>query len=1533
MIFQRMIDRLTGQRTHVTRQRKRSSNRRGNNARRLSLEALQKRELFASDLGAISGTAFIDANDNQTYDVGEAVLKNVEVKLYLDDVTQNGQFDPGETLVATATTGADGKYRFTHLDGNDLDTPPSPIVQTDDGYYVLSFSPGTGGVQDSAGNPISDVQLPVDQGVQITDDSGVTAKTIDDFTFAQPGQPIAQDTAGGVAFSQSGALNSNGSVLGDERDVQINVVTSTGDSSIFRVDTTPTNPFFTVQNGNVTSTVLVQYDGVDADDLSDNQLDLNIQGFGPDGVDMTDDDPVAGLAVAISADQATTEGLVVQIYDVDGNSAIYKQDLVANTLQHLFIPFADFTMVGAMDYTRVGAIEALVDGVNSNNGAGAPNLDVEVSVLESRRSNEYTVDAAATISTPSMILGGQVFVDNGGGTNKADQDNGLLDSGEGLFDATGGDLIEVVLYDTDPTTGTPSPIATTTVDAAGSYSFNTLTGGDDLGPGTYYVAIPTTQFDTDGPLDGYLGSSVDTPGNGGADVTNDNVDDDNDGVFIDGLGFVSGAITLTAGAEPSGGGNTNTTVGFGVVPTTDLRIDKTIDSSSDLVLGGSAAFTVTIQNLGATDSTHVEVSDVIPPGLTFVSVLDSTGTEVTTTSSTNGDGHTVETFAASGPLAPGASVTYTINTTIDSTASTDPTNKVMVSGFEIEVEADPNDPDRDPGDPDAPFDGPLANNIATEKIDLPLVELTLTKTDGIDSPDTATAGQQLTYTVTVQNTGNNTAEAVVALDALPAGVTYVADSGIFTVGSGTFEVIDDGSADDGKLRVTFGDLAMDEQEVVTFGILIAPDFDAPDSLLSNTIVVGGDNVPDASATDETTVVREVDVTVDKDVIASRTPDVRGDDDPAGDTIDDTAPFDIVAGGYATYQVIATNDGPSVARGVTVTDTLDPGLTFVADSFDALASGVTIDANGQDLTFSVPDLAPGESRNFTFEVAIGSDQFDPIANEVTIASTDPENGDAANNNTATVSIDPDPHVDLVLEKTANVQTAVPGQDQVIYTFTVSHDDASLSDAVNVDVTDILPAGLTGVVIDAPNSTGTPTFNTTTRELLVEYATIPVGETRAFTVTANVNADATADLVNTASVATAGVTDINPDNNSDSVTVTLTPEFDLQITKTASGSGEVAPQDDLTFTIVVSHDTSDNGTEADNRLSPSLASGVVVTDVLPDGLTFQSATSGGTAVTPTSTTDGTIVLPEFDLAPGATRTITIIATVNDDASGELTNNVSLVADGDTHADNDDAAVDVTVVPEAAIADVYVTKMVNTSHAQVGSELTYTIDVFNDGPAPADAVSVIDTLPDGLTFVSGTGPNGALTASGQDVTVTPLDNAPLASGGTFQFTIVARINEGVTDDIVNSVTVTTTTTQPTDDKADTTTATTSIDEAINQISGMVFRDFNNNGIINGADNRLEGTEVLLTGGDLGSDGRTTTTDEDGFYRFDDLVEGDYVVQRLGMPQYFLDGLEQAGTDATPADTGDTIDVMLDGTSLNSAPDNNFALVPYLSYRLGVL
>ncbi|MFG0255398.1 MAG: beta strand repeat-containing protein, partial [Rhodopirellula sp. JB053] len=1369
MIWQRMIDRLTGQKT---RRNERSATRRGKNSRRLKLESLQKRELLASDLGAISGVAFIDNDGDSTYDVGETLLQNVDVNLYLDDVTQNGVFDAGETLVGTMTTGADGAYRFTGLDGEDTVANDdatedagltNPFVTTD-GFYVLTFAAGGGGVQDSGGTPIAGVVLSDDVGVQVTDDDGVTAVTIDDFLTAQPSQPITESTVGATATSSSGALGSAGGVVGDERDVEIFIDNASSGSSTFEV-VTGSNQLVFSNGGDVEATLLVQYDGVDSDGAG-----LALDGTGLGGIDLTDGDSESGLQIAVRSDTVVTGGLIVRVYTDAANFSTATIDLPDNIASgdplDVFVPFSDF-VVGAgtgADFTDVGAIEGFVDGVNSNGGAGAPGLDFFLSILDSRKSNENEANSVATVP---LTLGGEVFIDNGGGTDQAEQDNGLQDAGEGLFQAPAIDPIEIELYDTDPSDGLQTPIATTTVNPLGgadigSYSFTTLTSGDDLGPGTYYVMIPADQFTTGQPLEGHIGSSIDTP----AGDTDDDAGNDNDGVWVEGVGFISGSITLTIGGEPTGG-NENTTVDFGVLPTTDLRIDKTIDNgSSNLTLGGTAVFTVTIINLGETDATDVTVSDTIPEGLTFVSVVDSGATPVATTTTTNGDGRPVHTFTV-GNLAAGASVTYTVNTSIDASLTADPVNEIEVSGFQVEVDNDPTDADRAAGDP---VDGALENNIAVETADVPLAELTITKTDGIDAPDTVVAGEELTYTVTVTNISTDTATNVVALDTLPTGVSYVAGSGTFTTGSGTVELVS-GGADDGKLRITFGDMAGSESETVTFRVLVDAAFQDADSPLSNSVTATADNAADVTATDDTPVEREVDVTVAKTVISTRTPDDRTDGDDTDDIIDSTAPFNVFAGGFVTYQIVATNSGTSEARGVTVTDTLDAGLSLVTGSFDPQTSGATIaSASGQTITFNVPDLAPGESRTFTFEAAVASDQFNPLDNDVVIATTDTEPTGHASN-TDTVQIDPEARVDLILDKSVNVTTVVPGQDQVIYTFTVSHDDDSISDAVNVDVTDTLPANLTGVSVVAAGASNTNFFNTTTRQILVEYASIPVGETRTFTVTADVDASATGDIVNTASVAVPGVTELDVTNNDDSVTITTTPEFDITISKSTDGTGTVGPLDTVTFTMVVSHDTDDDGTEADNGLSPSLATGIIVTDSLPDGLTFQSATSGGATVTPTSTTNGTIVMPEFDLAPGATRTITITATVDDDASGALTNNVSLVTDtGETQTNNNAASSNVTVVPEA---DVYVTKTVSASTAQVGTQLTYTVTVFNDGPSPAEGVSVVDTLPSGVTFVSGTGPNGALTATNGVVTVTPLNNAALASGDSFQFTIIATVN----------------------------------------------------------------------------------------------------------------------------------------------------------------
>ena len=249
------------------------------------------------------------------------------------------------------------------------------------------------------------------------------------------------------------------------------------------------------------------------------------------------------------------------------------------------------------------------------------------------------------------------------------------------------------------------------------------------------------------------------------------------------------------------------------------------------------------------------------------------------------------------------------------------------------------------------------------------------------------------------------------------------------------------------------------------------------------------------------------MTIDKSIVRTRIPDDRTDGDDTDDLIDSTAPFAPVAGGFVTYEVTVTNSGPSQARGVEVTDTLDADLTLVTGSFST-TDGVTISQNGQDLTFTVGDLdvGAGNAKTFTFEVEIASSATAIIDNQVDTTTTDPEPD--TTNNSDTVSLDPTERIDLLLDKTVDDPDVIAGQDTVVYTLTVSHDVDSVSDAVDVVVTDTLPTGMTFVSATSGGAAVTPTQNG--QELTFPAFDLAIGDAdRVITVTASVDADALGD----------------------------------------------------------------------------------------------------------------------------------------------------------------------------------------------------------------------------------------------------------------------------------------------------------------------------------------------------------------------------------------------------------------------------------------
>lgn len=1298
--------------------------------------------------------------------------------------------DGGGNLVDPGSPGAQGIQiqLFEDTDTNGTFDPGTDVLigtdQTDlDGNYRFDgLSVGRFFLQQQT---VPGLTTPSAVTVDVTNDGGLQTALIDDYSLTT--QTATADS--GTPINTDSQLATE--AIGGERDIEV-VRTGGGQVTVFVDANADTLSIGSLGLG--TGTALIQYDG------TDNSATLNATGLG--GVSLTGNapgaalDPGAGLVVQTRADQAG-EQLFITIYTDSGNASITQIDVPQEpTPVETFVLFSSFTnhLGSGADFNNVGAIEA--------SQTLSADTDVVVSIAESRRPDIVEANYANVLP---VSLGGNLFTDN----SAVGQNNGIQEGVEAGLVGITVDLYQLTSAgDTvDPTTSIP--LTSTTTTAGGNYLFPSLE------PGHYAVVVPSSQFQNGAPLFGFANST----GNDPASDPDDNVDDDDNGITLPSGDVISETITLESNQEPADDDDTdpttNTTVDFGFFPQSDLEITKTENAGqSNIVAGGNVVFDIVVQNLGPLDATNVVVEDIFPAGLTFTGNSNPSGAF---TVNVVGSTVTVE----MGTLPVGASASIQLLADIDANQTANIANTATVAGFEVETDT--------------------GNNSDSELLQMVASDLRIEKTD---LTDPVTAGNQLTYEITVTNDGPDSADGVVVVDTLPAGVSFVSGD---VDGASNLVAFD---TDTGEVTATIGTMADQAVSVVT--IVVAVDANAG-SLLTNdaTVTATPNSDPDASnnsISEDTAVTRVVDLAIDKQV--------------NGDTI---------AGQDIAYTIVVTNSGLSDASGVSVVDTLDADLTFV--SLDPGTSGVTVSQIGQELTFDLGSLAAGGTATFSFDVTIASSAIGDIPNSATVSTTDFDSNSA--NDTDAVAITAESQIDLVLVKDVDLPTAVPGSDQLVYSFTISHDSDSISDAANVVVTDTLPVGLTGVLITAPTADSTD-FNPTTGEITVGYDAIPNGETRSFTVTADVQADATGTILNSGSVASSG-TELDSANNSDDASTILSPDFDVVVSKSVDDNSP-NPNDTVTYTVNVENE------------GPSTVTGVVLSDAVPAGMTLVSATMNGQDGTLDS---GVVIFPAVDLAGNETATATLVFSVDLGTDGVVTNTASvpdLTASGENDATNNSSSVDVTVV---ALADLDISKTVSDEDAQAGASLVYAVTVTNDGPSPAVDVIVEDTLPAGVTFVSGTGPNGeTLNETGGVVTY---NAGTIASGASFTLTINATIDATASGNLINSATVSSSTLDDTANN-NAAAATTAVDPETSTVSGFVYLDRNNNGIRDFDDPGIEGVEITLGGIDsLGNSvSQVVFTDASGLYSFDGLAQGTYSVTET-QPTRYREGTMNVGTGAS--------------------------------------
>jgi len=363
------------------------------------------------------------------------------------------------------------------------------------------------------------------------------------------------------------------------------------------------------------------------------------------------------------------------------------------------------------------------------------------------------------------------------------------------------------------------------------------------------------------------------------------------------------------------------------------------------------------------------------------------------------------------------------------------------------------------------------------------------------------------------------------------------------------------------------------------------------------------------------------------------------------------------------------------------------------------------------------------------------------------------------------------VDLAISKTDGVTTAVPGT-ALIYTIGVGN--AGPDDAVGATVADSFPAGLTGIGWSCAASGGASCAASGSGSI-ADTVNVPVGGSLTYTVNAIIDPAAIGTLSNTATVAApAGVTDLDPSNNSATDLTELTPQVDLEVSKT-DGLSSVMPGDPITYTITVTNS------------GPSSAPGATVSDTFPSdvtGISWTCAAAGGASCTAAGSGD---ISDTVSLPAGGSVVYTANGTVASSATGTLSNTAAVTPPPgvtDTNPSNDTATDTTTVI---AITELH--GYLNDWRCWLwpGEATTYTLEVFNDGPSDAMGAMVVDNPPPmltGVTWTCSAAGGASCPASGAGAINETVD---IPVGGSVEFELSGTVDPGAVGWLINEVSVT--------------------------------------------------------------------------------------------------------------------------------------------------
>jgi uncharacterized repeat protein (TIGR01451 family) len=477
---------------------------------------------------------------------------------------------------------------------------------------------------------------------------------------------------------------------------------------------------------------------------------------------------------------------------------------------------------------------------------------------------------------------------------------------------------------------------------------------------------------------------------------------------------------------------------------------------------------------------------------------------------------------------------------------------------------------------------------------------------------------------------------------------------------------------------------------------------------------------------------------------------------------ESPPF--VTGVVETYRNTVRNDGTlATSDPITFSQTVPAGGTYAGFegtgwTCNSAPPLVSCEYAG---SLAAGEAAPDLLVKMTFDdSAVG---FVATTSSVETAGDDNDSNDSASIVTEVIRAG----IDLAILKTHDGQDGLLRGRRASYYLDVKNVGTEGAGG-RVVVTDNLPDGVT--FVGASGVGWTCSFTAPTVRCFTDDDVAPGQALPRLTIRVDVDTDAGNTLSNTGRVSTPGDTGADNDSSTDLGTV-LGYAADFSITKHHSGDFVLGQPG--AYTIKVK-----------NVGTKTSGGGVTITDELPDGLTPVAAegtpdpddrdwSCNITGQTVKCTHPGPVE-PGVEL-----EAVTVGVTVGGASAGDVVNVATLTSPDDFNGENDSAS-DPTRVRNP-LPDLAMDKSHAATRFTVGQQGIYKLKVTNAGPEPSrGTITVTDTLPNGLAFVSATGSDWSCGATGAAVTCTR--TTAIGPGDSSEITLTVAVGDAAVPGVTN-------------------------------------------------------------------------------------------------------------------------------------------------------